>query len=37
MVDVYGAGERTVGEVAELCGISRASVYRTLQRAGARP
>ncbi|WP_431836522.1 recombinase family protein [Cellulomonas sp. Y8] len=33
LVDVHAAGERTVGEVAELFGISRATVYRTLERA----
>jgi DNA invertase Pin-like site-specific DNA recombinase len=35
LVDVYATGERTVGEIAELFGISRATVYRTLERAGA--
>lgn len=35
LVDVYAAGERTVGEIAELFWISRATVYRTLECAGA--
>jgi hypothetical protein len=30
---MYQAGERTVGEIAELFGISCATVYRTLERA----
>lgn len=33
LVDVYAAGDRTVGEIAESFGVSRPTVYRTLQRA----
>lgn len=30
LLDIYATGERSVGEVAELFGICRATAYRTL-------
>lgn len=34
LVTVHKAGEHTTGEIAELFGVSRSTVYRALQRAG---
>lgn len=36
LVKLHGAGEHTAAELAELFGISRATVYRAVQRAGER-
>ncbi|MEV7961699.1 recombinase family protein [Oerskovia paurometabola] len=35
LLAVHAAGEHTSGELAELFGVSRATVYRTIQRATA--
>lgn len=35
LLAVHAAGEHTSGELAELFGVSRATVYRTIQRAAA--
>jgi DNA invertase Pin-like site-specific DNA recombinase len=33
LVELHTAGEHTTGEIAELFGISRATIYRALDRA----
>lgn len=34
LVSLYHAGEHTIGELEELFGITRSTVYRAIQRAG---
>jgi DNA invertase Pin-like site-specific DNA recombinase len=34
LVELYRAGEHTVGELEELFGVTRSTVYRALRRAG---
>lgn len=36
LVDLYNAGKHTTAEIAELFGVARSTVYRSLARAGAR-
>ena len=33
LVDMHGAGNHTIGELAEIFSVSRATVYRTLERS----
>ncbi|WP_146073317.1 helix-turn-helix domain-containing protein, partial [Arthrobacter sp. N199823] len=33
LVELHRGGRHTVSEIAELCGVSRSSVYRIVQRA----
>jgi DNA invertase Pin-like site-specific DNA recombinase len=35
LVDLHGAGEHSIGDLSELFGVSRPTVYRTLRRCGA--
>ncbi len=37
LVGLYRAGRHTTGELAELSGVSRATVYRAVGRAGPPP
>lgn len=35
LMQLHTAGDRTIAELAELFSVSRATVYRTIQRAAA--
>jgi DNA invertase Pin-like site-specific DNA recombinase len=37
LVELHRKGSHTTGEIAELFGVARSTVYRALQRAGSSP